>query len=209
MMRITMKPDSPLELESQDVADRGLRAKVWDTVYSIDYAAPKGVEYGLLQGQLGNFSSVGTYTALTSRVSPDGGIVFQHEIIRPAKERNAFLLNALRNSAARGIGKETYSTTGNNCTTSLFCVMDDTFKYKREVSPFKIHPIWNFSDPVSGPSIAALRERGIIDPDAILPPANEELEAIQERQAEAVYEVEEMPKANIPCQKHYAGLPQK
>lgn len=174
LMAFKLKESSALQLSAQP--SNGGAAQQPTTVnafyFSVDYMAPQGVEYGLLQGLGKNFLATERFLSVWERGEtetynadyPSDNLVLD----LTEDTRNRLLEKAIRQSNARR-DDDFYNTWEINCTTELFALLDSVIDYgSREVKPFK-ESFLHILDPVAGPTHRALQERGIVNVDAKKP----------------------------------------
>lgn len=178
-IRFEMKPGAEIELLAQDLNQSETpRTKVSNLVFSMEYAAPQGVEYDIFHGEFNEYASVERILSEATRGSEqilhDKNPVEQYPLIMSTAEANRILHNAVLRSDQIGLQKM-YNTLDFNCTTEAFDIIDAGMDYPEslEVRKFRIN-ILNFLDPVDGPSIAALKERELISELETMPTLNQE-----------------------------------
>lgn len=137
--------------------------------FSVDYMAPKGVEYGLVEGLGKNFLATERFLSVWERGATEAyNPKYPSDNLPLALDedtKNELLEKAIRRSNARR-DDDFYNTWEINCTTELFSLLDSVIDYgSRKVEPFK-ESFWHITDPVAGPTHEALKERGIVDTNA-------------------------------------------
>ena len=177
LMRFKMQPGSEIQLTPQTQSTDEQSAStlaacesilILDFFFSVDYMAPPGIAYGLVQGEEKTFLTTERFISERDRdagVDPADSPSQDLPLIGlDAASMASILVNAVHRSSNRAISYP-YNTFDYNCTTELFNLLDDSLNYgDREVSPFKV-TILDASDAIAGPSIKALLERGLILPD--------------------------------------------
>jgi hypothetical protein len=178
-LRIIMKPGSEFQLFPQTAnTDTGSAPiQVSDINWSLEYAAPAGVPYDVVQGEFDEYALVerlvSTHDRAAEQMLIDKNVVRQWELKIPTPdELNALLVNGITASDQVRLD-EMYLTLGRNCTTELFNLIDATVKYPFVVAPFATWLV-NILDPIAGPSIESLQERQLIDSTSELPTLNQE-----------------------------------
>lgn len=174
LLAFKLKDGSPVQLSPQPSNGGAVQEPTTvDAFYfSVDYMAPKGIEYGLVEGLGKNFLATERFLSVwergaTETYNPD----YPSDNLPLALDeetKNQLLEKAIRRSNARR-DDDFYNTWEINCTTELFSLLDSEIDYgSRKVKPFK-ESILHITDPVAGPTHEALKERGIVDQDAPQP----------------------------------------
>lgn len=178
-LRFITRADAPLILQAQSPAhasDKPVEIRSFDI--SFEYIAPKGIDYNAIQGQFDFFNNVGRIISFKSRsieqVVDAGNTVRQFKMNLSPRNATAIALAGIRRSYQEQF-KFSYNTIALNCTTETFAVLDAGLRYTGPVPEFHvgINPI----DPIITPSLDALIQRGLINPDGSseIQTANQEL----------------------------------
>lgn len=166
-IRFKMKPGAEILLVSQDGGMQS--SKVSDLIFSVEYTAPKGVPYDIIQGEINNLGIVGRVLSTKARMLEEldgSGDVIQQLPLRISSEAaDQILIAAVHRSQTLGT-LQTYNTLKHNCTTELFDIIDSQLIYSKKIKKFKVN-LLNVTDPVAKPSIKALKLRGLIDADSL------------------------------------------
>lgn len=171
LLAFKLKDESPLQLAPQP--SNGGAAQEPTTVdafyFSVDYMAPKGVPYSLVGGLGENFLATERFLSVWERGATEAYNPEYPSDNLPLSldeaTKNELLEKAIRRSNSRR-DDDFYNTWEINCTTELFSLLDSVIDYgDRKVKPFK-ESILHITDPVAGPTHEALKERGIVDPNA-------------------------------------------
>ena len=159
-----MKPGSEVLLEGvRNIPDLSNPTRVSDFVVSADYAAPRGVMYELLKSMQPEYMSVIDLSSSTDYAArgEDPNFALQYVKFTVSDDvKNRVLSSAIHMSDKRGLSY-VYNLMNLNCTTEAFRILDDSIVYPKPVKRFK-QSIFSLKDPVAGPSIKALFERGVI-----------------------------------------------
>lgn len=172
LIRFDMKPGKSLLLQPQYEGEEKLvdpkdLTDVNSLFFSVNYMAPKNVEYNLFPGMASVYLEAFNFLSAHDRgnAKDTGKNAEQNFVLNLAPGAgDAYLVNALHASNEKQLNVA-YNTYSENCTTALFDLMDETFQYDHPVKKFKVSHIKIF-DELIGPSIHALKERGLIAEDA-------------------------------------------
>lgn len=162
-MRVKLKKGHVIYLSSQS----GPQAytTVSDFVYSVEAAFPKDVSYNFLEGMDENYSLVGRVVSLKQRLYEKKDNSFeQYPLAVSPDDVSNFAIRSLRRSSELGL-RYFYNTIRPNCTTEVLDLVDSL----PSQAPKK-HRAFNVMlspDPVAGPSVAALKERGLLEGRAL------------------------------------------
>lgn len=166
-LRIKMKAGSPIKLTPQDQTVGLSPTEITDIVVPDQVTAPNPLEdtfyfMKILSHSYGNFMRVmgASDRAREELVGPDTE-TRQYLLKITDEEKNAVLINAVHMSNKLSTTDQ-YQVLDENCTTVTFKILDQSIDYGKHVRKFKIY-IWNFFDPIIGPSLRALKKRNIID----------------------------------------------
>ena len=174
LLAFKMKEGSELQLTPQlsDGTSTQEPIAVDAFYFSVDYMAPKGVDYGLVQGLGKTFLATERFLSVRDRAETEKSDPKYPSDSLPLTldedTKNRLLEKAIRQSNARR-DDDTYNTFEFNCTTELFGLLDSVIDYgSREVKPFK-ESVFHILDPVAGPAHEALQQRGLVSADAKKP----------------------------------------
>ncbi|MES2855789.1 MAG: hypothetical protein V4692_07995 [Bdellovibrionota bacterium] len=163
-LRFVLSDDVSLKLESQDggtMTIKGAQAPN-SIIWSVEAAFPEKVAYNFAEGAVDNYPIVARVGSAQQRMSESTNPIEQH-VLQLDKDpvKNSALLGKLAEAAIRksdSLGmKSFYNTIRPNCVSEAFDLIDAVRKVKG-VRPFYT-VLW--VDPVAGPAIRALKERGI------------------------------------------------
>lgn len=181
-MRFVMKNNFVVQLVPQAGKDKAVPPQtINDLLLSIEYMAPRGVEYDLIPGELKAFKIAYTFFSAQAQVdfvkedvaAGDGpDTLNQYELKLSGEQLGAVFREAVHESFDYSYD-HSYDTLIRNCATRLFNVLDLSLVYQTKVKPFKI-TILNILDPVAKPSLKALQDRNILDTTVTLPTFNQE-----------------------------------
>jgi hypothetical protein len=113
-----------------------------------------------------DFSSSSDYAAR----GEDPNFALQYlELALPESVKNKTLSVAIHESEKRGYSY-VYNLKNTNCTTGVFDILDASMDHAKPIKKFR-QSLLHLKDPVAGPSIKALLERGAIykSPDGSVP----------------------------------------
>lgn len=166
-LRFNLDPLKPLFLKSQESsasASPGKILRITSFVVSFEYAAPRNVPFDIFKGLTNNFQIVGRVMSFDTRAREQ--VYSAHHDVRQFRlklstnDSARIAFQAIRRSQQLGF-RYSYNTISENCTTEPFALLDSTIRYGHAVSAFEVG--WPLLDPVSGASLRALKERGLID----------------------------------------------
>lgn len=162
--RVKFKAGSQLELTPQNTEtteDSQLeKLMVNDLVISFEAARPKNIPYNFALGAVNNYLSVARVLSGAQRVSEKGdNDTEQYEVLIPKNEKLLFAIMGIKKSSGYGFSRF-YNTLRPNCTTDVFDLIDELpSQQANKAEPF-LTVISN--DPVAGPSLDGLKERGLL-----------------------------------------------
>lgn len=155
-LRAKLAPGSEIKLSLD-----GETTSVDDIVVSYEAARPKDISYNFAMGVVDNYLLVGRVASGEQRLSEYSteNKTEQYELSISSEESRELLLSALNLSASSKFDRF-YNTLKPNCTTEIFDLIDELPSQKlKGTEPF-LTMISN--DPVAGPTIDGLKERGIL-----------------------------------------------
>ncbi len=157
--RVKFKDGHQLKLKLQD-STKSIETSVNDLVVSFEAARPKNIPYNFALGAVDNYLSVARILSGAQRVSEKGdNDTEQYEILIPENEKLLFTLMGIQKSNEYGFSRF-YNTLRPNCTTDVFDLIDELpSQQANKAEPF-LTVISN--DPVAGPSLEGLQERGLL-----------------------------------------------
>jgi hypothetical protein len=181
-MRFQMRKDAPVVLIPQAGKDQGLAPTTVSNLFlSVEYMAPKGVDYDLIPGELKDYKIAYTFFSDEALIdfmheddaSGDGPDVFNQYQLKLSPAQLGQVFHEAVNEGNYFQYDHSYDTLIRNCATQLFQVLDRSLTYAVPVDKFKIS-IFNILDPVAKPALDALTERLLIDGNSELPTFNQE-----------------------------------
>lgn len=174
-LRIQFDESSPVRLYPQSASSPQSDAQlVNDITISAEAFFPEGVAYNFATGMMNNYPLGIRVLSTADRIAEHKGgtddfvnRIDQYEVQMNQAEANEFLSKVLDRSLKRGL-KYFYNTLRPNCVSEIFDALDEAVG-SNGAPPFKTGLS---TDPVAGPSLAALKARGRLG--APLPSLNEE-----------------------------------
>lgn len=144
------------------LAGNGKVQYVKDIVFSSEAGRPEGVGYNFLKGIKDNYMLVPRIASGTQRVGEytDDFSTIQYELEFDADERMDYLITEILDSSKVGLGNF-YGSLKPNCVTERFRVLDQIITKRGNVKPVPFLTMFS-NDPVSGPTLDALKERGVL-----------------------------------------------
>lgn len=157
-IRVRLKAGYELEVEAQ--VGLGIVTRVSSFVISFEPGRPKDVIYNFAYGAVDNYALVGRIASSEQRRAEGGtsGITEQYEIKLTAEQRLELTLSAIVRSEARG-SSSFYNTLRPNSTTEIFDLIDSLRAFQGQSPAFLTVAS---TDPIAGPSIDALKARGLL-----------------------------------------------
>jgi len=167
LIRFDLKAGKEITLQGQYAGEEALvdtdALKVNSFFFSVNYMAPKGVSYNLFPGMASEYPEAMNFLSAHDRGNAHEGSKYKEQdllLTLPEGGGDLFLAQAIKKSAAEGMDAA-YNTYSENCTTALFDIMDTSIPYGHAVKRFTMSR-WRIIDPIAGPSIKALKERGLL-----------------------------------------------
>ncbi len=156
-LRVKFASHSEIELTSESKS-----IKVDDIIVSYEAARPKGIDYNFALGVVDNYLLVGRVASGDQRLLEYSkeNKTEQYKLNLSQEESLKLLLSALESSHNNKF-KKFYNTLKPNCTTEIFDLIDQLPSQKLKGTVPFLTMISN--DPVAGPTIQALSERGILE----------------------------------------------
>jgi hypothetical protein len=149
----------PIQLERETANGKKTYTIVRNFVTSYEYIAPVGIDYEPVEGTFNYFGIVGRVMSEATSIADQQG----RRIYGPTLQLQPAFVSVLAYAAfeeSRALAlTSTYNTVELNCTTEIFKVLDDALTYRSAVTTFHVGISL---DPVVGPSLQALMERGLI-----------------------------------------------
>jgi hypothetical protein len=156
-LRMKMAEGSEITLIS---GDETIKRK--DIIVSFEAGRPEGEGYNFFKGLKNNYVLVGRVASDIQRLSEydKNNKTEQYALSLSADEKKKLLFDALQRSHDGGLNKF-YNTLKPNCTTEVFTLIDALPSLKDSgLAPF-LTVLSN--DPVAGPTIEALDQRGVLE----------------------------------------------
>lgn len=180
-MRFILKPGRVIRLTAQDPSAKIQQSTLTDVMWSMEYAAPKGVPYNPALGSKQRYTSVDRLVSTEDRgreqMASTTYPVYQWELNIPSQEdRDNLLWNGIRDSAKNGFDVA-YDSFTSSCETSFFALLDQTLRYNgansASIKPFELTK-GDLFEKSTTPVLAATQARGLTNSSSGLPTLNEE-----------------------------------
>lgn len=165
-LRFVMKTGVTIKLTPQDTASKLSPTEI-DQFNLVDQVTgPKGEDEFSAAHAIGpNYGNVLRVMGSADRAKEELGgnddTTAQYLLKMTDEEKIAAMVNGVHLSAQLGYD-DVYKLFSENCTTTAFEILDKSIHYGHHVSPFKVY-FWDIHDPITGPSLRALKKRKIID----------------------------------------------
>ena len=162
-IRFKMKPGAELRLTTQNGS--GEQTTISDFIFSVEYTAPLGVPYNVIEAQFNNVGMVARILSTKARMLEEldgsGNTVQQLPMRLDSRAADQIMVSGIHRSYQLGT-LQMYNTFSRNCANEAFNLLDKNLLYFHKISPFKIS-IFELNDPSGQPSIDALWDRGLIN----------------------------------------------
>lgn len=156
-LRLKFSNATPLKLTSQ--LDPTQSTEVYDLVISFEAARPVDIPYNFALGAVDNYVSVARLLSGAQRLAESTeNKTEQYELKIPQDEKLDIALLSIEKSARDGFSRF-YNTISENCTTDAFGILDSLNFMQGRFEPF--YTVLS-NDPIAGPSVDALIERGLL-----------------------------------------------
>jgi len=165
-LRFVMKAGETIKLTPQDTASKLAPTEI-DQFNLVDQVTgPKGEDEFAAAHAIGpNYGNVLRVMGSSDRAKEELGgnddTTRQYLLKMTDEEKLAAMINGVHVSAKLGYD-DIYKLFSENCTTTAFDILDQSVTYEHKVKPFKVH-FWQIHDPITGPSLSALKKRDLID----------------------------------------------
>lgn len=130
-----------------------------DILISFEAALPKGESYNFALGAFDAYGLVARVMSTKQKLAQASNMIEQYKLKLTAAQKVALLKNSLARAHEIGISSF-YNTLRPNCTTEVLDLIDTVINPDGKLPPFLTVLS---TDPVAGPSLEALRNRGILD----------------------------------------------
>lgn len=153
-----------------------------DVIWSMEFAAPKGVKYSPL-GVGARYGSLDRIVSTEDRgqeqMTPGAPPVQQWELDIPSQEdRDQLLWNGILESSNLGFNAP-YTVLKGNCLDRLFGLLDRTLRYSGQVPAFDSSIVDAVFENSLTPILNALKLRDLLNNSSALPTLNEETGMMQ------------------------------
>lgn len=166
-LRFHFKKNKPLILRSQFQPQNEMEARVDDVIVSMNYMAPKGVDYNPIKGfDSSEYLSVLQVYAMSdeanTRFAQDQDNVFGVRLRLTEDQAWRVLMAGLGMSHKEQYAVP-YDTWDSNCALAAFQILDQALihDYGKKVKPFRFS-LWKLRDTNFVPALKALKERSLI-----------------------------------------------
>lgn len=167
-LRFHIKKNSPILLKSQSTSGPTKQTTVDDVIISLNYMAPKGVEYNPIKGlnskqYLSALQVYSMHDEAYSRFVKQKKNVFAIKLnLNESQGWRTLLTGIIRSSNLQY--SVPYQSWNSNCTLEVFNILDQTLfpYYSENVKPFEFS-IWDIQDANFVPALEALKERNLIN----------------------------------------------
>lgn len=156
-LRLKFSNATPLKLVSQ--SDPQIQSKALDLVISFEAGRPENIPYNFAMGAVDNYVAVARILSGAQRLSESTeNITEQYELDILQEDKILIAVMGIQKSSLDGFSRF-YNTISENCTTDAFNLLDAIPSRVGKSQAF-LTVISN--DPIAGPSVKALKERGIL-----------------------------------------------